>query len=172
MFVVDGEIKMDPKIIMSKSDKIQIIMVSHVFTGHSGHMGVLFIYRLQAYYYDSNGLKDVDEKDYYDKFGLKLYVLLQSNYNIEYIPYVWNKGIQVFQGNEESKYKMHITGMCCAWSYLMVELKLLNPELTVEAIENKIKNKYKNRLTRYIVTYHQMLHPILFDFSKEIFNRV
>jgi hypothetical protein len=53
----------------------------------------------------------------------------------------------------------------------MIELKLMNPSLTVEEIENKIKKKYRNRLTRYVVSYQQRLHPILLDLSKTIFEK-
>ena len=170
IYVKDGKFIFDKNILKVKDEnKIQIFMVSHSFSGCSGHMGCLFVFDNKAYYYDSNGMKDNDEKDYYDKFGVNLTNILKE-YEIEYCPYVWRRGIQSIQNSEESKYNLDITGMCCAWSYLMIELKLLNPSLTVEEIENKIKIKYRNRLTRYVVSYQQMIHPILLQLSKEIYE--
>jgi hypothetical protein len=170
IYVKDGVFYFDKNIIQRKTYKIQILMVSHSFTGHSGHMGCVFIFNKKAYYYDSNGMKDKDEKDYYDKFNDKIKEIFAS-YEIEYCPYVWKRGIQEIQNCEECKYNLNITGMCCSWSYLMIELKLMNPGLTVEEIENKIKKKYRNRLTRYVVSYQQRLHPILLDLSKTIFDQ-
>jgi hypothetical protein len=170
IYVKDGIFYFDRNIINTRTDKIQILMVSHSFTGHSGHMGCIFIFKKKAYYYDSNGMQDKDEKDYYDKFNLKIEQIFKS-FEIEYCPYVWKRGIQEIQNCEECKYDLNITGMCCSWSYLMIELKLMNPSLTVEEIENKIKNKYRNRLTRYVVSYQQRLHPILLDLSKSIFDQ-
>lgn len=171
LFVQDGSFVFDKNIIQKNVSKIQIIMVSHSFTGFTGHMGCLFIFEQKGYYYDSNGLKDLDVKDYYHKFEKQLASVL-LDYEIQYCPYTWKRGIQSIQDSEEEKYKLKIPGMCCAWSYLIIELKLLNPQLTVEMIEQKIKKKYRNRLTRYIVTYHQRLHPILFDLSKTIFTNL
>lgn len=170
IYVKDGVFYFDKNIIHTKTNKIQILMVSHSFTGNSGHMGCLFIFNQKAYYYDSNGMKDKDEKDYYDKFNVKIEEIFKT-FEIEYCPYVWKRGIQEIQNCEECKYDLNITGMCCSWSYLIIELKLMNPGLTVEEIENKIKKKYRNRLTRYVVSYQQKLHPILLDLSKTIYDQ-
>jgi len=62
-------------------------------------------------------------------------------------------------------------GMCCAWSFLMIELKLMNPHLTIEEIENKLKKKYKYRLTRMIVTYQQEIHSELWKLANELYEK-
>jgi hypothetical protein len=46
----------------------------------------------------------------------------------------------------------------------------MNPDMTVEVIEEKIRQRYRNRLTRYIVSYQQIMHPILFELSKNIYD--
>jgi hypothetical protein len=160
----------DPKLIKSNSDKLQIHIVSHTFEVGSGHLGCIFIINDKAYYYDSNGLKDSDEAMYYHTFEKNLTEEM-SKFGIVYIPYhtmrLKNKGIQTIQDNEEAKYDLNIMGMCCSWTYLMIELKLMNPHLTIEEIESKLKKKYRFRLTRMIVTYQQEMHRILTNLSKE-----
>lgn len=99
LYVKDGKFIFDPNIIKSKCNKIQIVMVSHSFTGASGHMGCLLICNQNAYYYDINGLKDEDEKNYYKKFSLQLTEILKK-YEIKFRPYVWKRGIQSIQNNE------------------------------------------------------------------------
>lgn len=149
--------------------KLCILIVSHIFPKGSGHLGCIFIQDNKAYYYDSNGLKDCDEAEYYNNFELQL-TKEMNKFDITYMPYRWKKGIQAIQNNEESKYGLDIVGMCCAWSYLIIELKLMNPELTIEEIENKIKKKYKFKLTRMIVTYQQMMHKELYSLIGEIYK--
>ena len=148
---------------------LSILIVSHIFPKGSGHLGCIFIQNNKAYYYDSNGLKDCDEAEYYNKFEIQL-TSEMSKFGITYMPYRWKKGIQSIQNNEESKYGLDIVGMCCAWSYLIIELKLMNPDLTIEEIENKIKKKYKFKLTRMIVTYQQMMHKELSSLVGEIYK--
>jgi hypothetical protein len=100
-------------------------------------------------------------------------VVKKKEYQIEFCSYQWKRGIQGIQESEESeesKYHMDIMGMCCSWTYLMIELKLMNPDMTVEVIEEKIRQRYRNRLTRYIVSYQQIMHPILFELSKNIYD--
>jgi hypothetical protein len=146
--------------------------VSHSFESGTGHLGCLFVYQKKAYYYDPNGLKDRDEADYYEKFENQLSETLYSNYKIVYYPYKWKTGIQTSQNNEECKYKIDIMGMCCSWTYLIIELKLLNPQqMTIETIEKRLRLKYRNRLTRMIVTYQQKMHTILFDLAKSILQK-
>jgi len=152
------------------NDKLSILIVSHIFPKGSGHVGCIFIQNDNAYYYDSNGLKDCDEKEYYNIFENNLRKVLKE-FDIVYIPYVWEKGIQHLQNNEESKYGLKIMGMCCSWSFLIIELKLLNPNLTIEEIENKIKKKYKYKLTRMIVTYQQKMHMELWDVANKLFKQ-
>jgi len=154
--------------LICKSNKLQIHIVSHSFPVGSGHLGCIFIKDEKVYYYDPNGLKDSDEATYYDLFEKKLSEEM-IKYGMVYYPYRWKKGIQVIQDNEESKYGMDIMGMCCAWTYLMIELKLMNPGLTIEEIENKLKTKYKYRLTRMIVSYQQEMHNILFGLARECY---
>lgn len=158
----------DSKLI-TKNNKLQIHIVSHTFPVGSGHLGCIFIKDDKAYYYDPNGLKDPDEATYYDVFESNLSVEM-NKYGIVYYPYRWKKGIQSIQNNEELKYGIDIMGMCCSWTYLMIELKLMNPGLTIEDIENKLKKKYMYYLTRMIVTYQQSIHQIIFDLSKEYYE--
>jgi hypothetical protein len=166
-----GRFIYDPKLIqnVSHSNKLQIHIVSHTFEVGSGHLGCIFIMKDKAYYYDSNGLKDPDEATYYHTFERDLSEEM-SKYGIVYFPYKWKRGIQCIQDDEESKYGMDIMGMCCSWTYLMIELKLMNPHLTIEEIENKLKKKYRFRLTRMIVTYQQEMHRILTELSKEYYK--
>jgi len=160
----------DKSLILTNSDKLQVFIVSHSFESGMGHLGCLFVYQQKAFYYDPNGLKDRDDPEYYNVFEKQLIEVLLSNYNIVYHPYKWKTGLQTSQNNEESKYKVDIMGMCCAWTYLIIELKLLNPEMTIETIEQKIRLKYRNRLTRMIVTYQQKMHLTLYQFAKEILD--
>lgn len=160
----------DDKLI-SKSSLLQIHIVSHIFPKGSGHIGCLFIQSDKAYYYDPNGLKDPDDENYYDTFEKNLSKEL-SKYEIIYCPYRFKKGIQVSQYNEEPKYGMDIMGMCCSWTFLIIELKLMNPELTIEEIETKLRKKYEFRLTRMIVSYQQEIHCILYDLSKEYYKNI
>jgi hypothetical protein len=53
----------------------------------------------------------------------------------------------------------------------MIELKLMNPHLTIEEIENKLKKKYKYRLTRMIVTYQQEIHSELWKLANELYEK-
>lgn len=160
----------DPNLIQSRNKNvIQIHIVSHTFEVGSGHLGCIFIINDKAYYYDSNGLKDPDEATYYHTFEKNLSEEM-SKFGIVYFPYRWKRGIQNIQNNEETKYGINIMGMCCSWTYLIIELKLMNPHLTIEEIENKLKKKYRYRLTRMIVTYQQEMHRILIDLSKEYYK--
>ena len=158
----------DPKIIL-KSDKLQIHIVSHSFLVGSGHLGCIFIKDNNVYYYDPNGLQDPDEAEYYDIFEKNLSYEMKK-FGLVYIPYRWKRGIQRIQESEELKYGMDIMGMCCAWTFLFIELKLMNPTMSIEDIENKIKKKYRFRLTRMIVTYQQEIHNILFSLANEYYK--
>jgi len=90
--------------LISKQSNLQIHIVSHNFEDpkkeakdkESGHVGCIFIEGNKAYYYDSNGLKDSDNVEYYDRFEKQLCEELKK-YGIEYVPYRWKKGIQVIQ---------------------------------------------------------------------------
>lgn len=165
------------KNLIKKSDKIQIHIVSHTFERGSGHLGCIFIVHDKAYYYDPNGLNDSDDATYYDTFEKDLSEEMLK-YGLIYVPYrssVWTydgekKGIQRVQDNEQVKYDMDIMGMCCSWTYLIIELKLMNPHLTIVEIENKLKKKYRYKLTRMIVTYQQEIHRSLIDLAKEYYK--
>jgi hypothetical protein len=161
----------DPNLIKSNSDKLQIHLVSHTFpikdNKSEGHIGALIIQNGKCYYFDSNGMKD-DDLDYYDCFIRKLTQEMMK-YNLEYIPYQWKRGLQIYQESENDRYKVDMLGMCCSWSFFILELKLLNPLLTIEQIEIAIRKKYKNRLTRMISTYQQEIHNTLWKIAKEIY---
>lgn len=161
----------DKNLISPDSEKLQVFILSHSFESGTGHLGCLFVHQKRAYYYDANGLKDRDEAEYYNIFEKQLSKVLYSEYQIVYYPYKWKTGIQTSQNNEECKYKMDIMGMCCAWTYLIIELKLLNPQMTIETIEQRLRLKYRNRLTRMIVSYQQKMHSVLFDFAKSILQK-
>lgn len=158
----------DPKLFRN-TDKLQIHIVSHTFEVGSGHLGCIFRMKDKVYYYDSNGLSDCDKDTYYHIFEKNLSEEMLK-YGITYVPYRWKRGIQCIQDNEESKYGMDIMGMCSSWTFLIIELKLMNPHLTIEEIENKLKKKYRFRLTRMIVTYQQEIHKVLSDLSKEYYK--
>ena len=155
--------------LLLSSEKFQIIIVSHIFPKGSGHIGCIFILNNHAFYFDPNGLKDLDDPDYYIKFELNLVKELEQK-GITYVPYRWKKGIQEIQTNEENKYGIEMIGMCCAWTFLMIELKLMNPHLTIEEIETKLKKKYKYKLTRMIVSYQQEMHNILWKLANEFYK--
>jgi hypothetical protein len=146
-------------------------LVSHTFpikdNKSEGHIGALIIQNGKCYYFDSNGMKD-DDLDYYDCFIRKLTQEMMK-YNLEYIPYQWKRGLQIYQESENDRYKVDMLGMCCSWSFFILELKLLNPLLTIEQIEIAIRKKYKNRLTRMISTYQQEIHNTLWKIAKEIY---
>jgi hypothetical protein len=146
--------------------KINIFILSHTFSKGSGHLGCLFIYKQKAFYYDPNGNKDSDDKEYYLDLLNKLDKEMKK-YNIELEICELEKGIQYIQEAENSRYNLNIMGMCSCWTFLMIELKILNPELTIQEIERNIKKKYKNKLTRMIVTYQQEIHPILWGLAKQ-----
>jgi hypothetical protein len=158
----------DPNIIKKNCSSIQIHLISHTFPVGSGHIGALMIENNKCYYFDSNGLKDKDDCEYYDDFINKL-ILETKKYDIEFIPYHWKRGLQVYQETENERYKVDMIGMCCSWSFFMMELRLMNPKLTIGEIENKIKKKYRNRMTRMICTYQQEIHQILWKIVKEIY---
>jgi hypothetical protein len=158
--------------LFSTSSKLKILIVSHIFPQGSGHLGCLLIKKDKVFYYDPNGLKDPDEKEYYDLFEKNLSKEMKK-FNYTYLPYRWKKGIQPIQTSEEGKFGLNqLMGQCCAWTFLMIELKLMNPHLTIEEIETKIKNKYEHKLTRMIITYHQEIHKILTDHSNQIFRNL
>lgn len=157
----------DPGIIQ-KTKSLQIHMVSHTFPLGSGHIGALLIENNKCYYFDSNGMKDKDDEEYYDCFVQSLTKEMKK-YQIEYVPYQWKRGLQCYQESENDRYKVEMIGMCCSWSFFILELKLMNPNLSLEEIELCIKKKYRNRLTRMISTYQQEIHQILWKIANEIY---
>jgi hypothetical protein len=168
IYFKNKEFYYDPNIIQMNCSQLQIHLVSHTFPFGSGHIGAILIQENKCYYFDSNGLKDSDDPFYYNDFFEKLNMEMKK-YQIEFVPFYWKRGIQCYQECENDRYRINMIGMCCSWSFYILELKLLNPKLSMEDIENSIKKRYRNRLTRMISTYQQRIHKILWNIAKDIY---